>query len=154
VTARHWSDALVPLGACTEAVSWARTQPDYETAWAACERGDWLIWLADRLREDRRTIVRAACACARLALRYVPAGDDRPLRAIEAAEGWCDGNVTLEIVVPAAAAAYAAYYYAAATASAAAAYAARDPHSVAATVRAHIQRPDLDKVRDAMKDPR
>lgn len=95
----HWTDALVALGACEAAVAWARTQPDYETAWRVCERGDWLLWLAGRLAtpgsDAHRAVVRAACACAETVLQYVPAGEDRPRRAIETARAWCDGTATV-----------------------------------------------------------
>ena len=41
---RHWSDNL-PISACRQAISWARTQPDAETAWCECRRADWMAWL-------------------------------------------------------------------------------------------------------------
>lgn len=43
-------------------VTWARTQPDLATAWASCERLDWLIDLGDALPLDdtsRRALVSA-----------------------------------------------------------------------------------------------
>ena len=42
---------------------WARTQPSVDAAWAACERADWLVWLAVRRAsgdDTRQTIIRAA----------------------------------------------------------------------------------------------
>jgi hypothetical protein len=44
----NWVDRLRQLHACSEAVEWARTQPDLETAWENCERGDWMLWIAGR----------------------------------------------------------------------------------------------------------
>ena len=41
---RHWSDNL-PISACKQAISWARTQPDLKTAWRECKRDDWMVWL-------------------------------------------------------------------------------------------------------------
>ncbi|MCZ2079909.1 MAG: hypothetical protein LC130_33490, partial [Bryobacterales bacterium] len=29
---------------CDDAVTWLENQPDIETAWETCERGDWMIW--------------------------------------------------------------------------------------------------------------
>jgi len=29
---------------CKEAAQWLDTQPDIETAWRTCERGDWMWW--------------------------------------------------------------------------------------------------------------
>ena len=130
----HWSDSLSNLDACRTAVDWARTQPDAETAWQVCERADWMLWVAARLANDRRVVVAAACACARLSLPHVPEGELRPLRAIETAEAWCHGEATIEDVLAAAhsvsdglfaaAAAYETAAYAADADAAAAAYAA------------------------------
>ena len=111
------TDLLRSFSACDDAVDWAETQPDLETAWRDCERGDWLLWIAARLAVDRKLIVIAACQCARMALHWLPAGEERPLIAIEAAEAWVRGEATNDEVGAAAAhAAYAAdaYAYAAA----------------------------------------
>ena len=43
----RWAKSL-PAGACREAREWAQTQPDVQTAWAECPRGDWLLWCAVR----------------------------------------------------------------------------------------------------------
>ena len=82
---------------------------------------------------DRRRIVLAACAVAEISLKYVPAREDRPRLAIEAARRWARGNATVGEVRAAADAAYAAArnyadsaaYYAARAAASAAYYAAR-----------------------------
>jgi hypothetical protein len=111
---------LARMDACCEARSWAAGRTAQQ-AWAECERPDWLLWWARAAKVDRRLLVRAACACARTVLQYAPAGEQRPLRAIETAEAWCDGNATIEQVRSAADAASAAAY---ATAAASAAYAA------------------------------
>ena len=168
----HWSYALVQIGACSPAVAWARTQPDYATAWAACDRGDWLIWLAMRLArtlDERKPVILAACACVRPVLRHVPAGENRPRIAIETAERWCRGEATIEEVSRAAIAAarastlaaiaaiaadvtYATYTTYAPDAARAVAYAtyATDAAGVgarremAATVRAMLPRPELE----------
>lgn len=116
---------LEKLSACADAVHWVR---DCETSasklWKTCQRADWMLWLAATLEVDRKLIVLAACSCARTSLKYVLTGESRPLRAIEAAEGWVCGEVSLASVRKAAAAAYAAYAAAYAAADAAAAYAA------------------------------
>ena len=113
--------------ACSESLTWLGDR-DLETAWAECLRGDWLLWLAAKAGIDRKRLVMTACATAREALQFVPAGEDRPRKAIETAEAWCRGEATIEQVrearknaAYAAADAYAAY---AAAAAAAAAYAA------------------------------
>lgn len=35
----HWYDRLHAESACYGAIKWARTQPDWETAWRKCRRG-------------------------------------------------------------------------------------------------------------------
>ena len=100
-------DQLVARDACSDAVEWVGTRT-IEQAWAECERGDWMLWLAGRIDIDRKLLVSAACACAEPALAFVRAGEDRPRLAIEVARAWCVGTATLDDVRAAAAAAYAA----------------------------------------------
>jgi len=126
VSAKDFAAALRRLGACGEARVWASGRT-LQQAWAECPRGDWLLWLAGRAGVERKVVVLAACACARLALKHVRPGEERPLRAVETAEAWArgDASVSLEDVRKAARAADAAAAYAfAAFAAAYAAYAA------------------------------
>ena len=119
---------LEKVGACTEAIHWCSHFPTLQEAWKNCERGDWMLWLVGKLSGEpggdaRKKLVLTACQCARLSLKYVKAGESRPLKAIEAAEKWANGNtsISLEDVRKAvAAAAYAAYAAAYAVAAAAA----------------------------------
>jgi hypothetical protein len=132
---KHWSDDL-PENACGEAVIWARTQESAQQAWDACERGDWMLWLLAKWNANRKKLILAACECARLALKYVPKGEERPLQAIEIAERWAKGQATLKEVESAAAAAYATA--SAADATTGAAYAAGAAATAADTPRAAI----------------
>ena len=136
----HWSRKLQAIGACLDAVEWARTQPSLAAAWRTCERGDWMLWLAGRRivtagSLSHRRVVKAAASCARLALPIYEArrpNDKRPRAAILAAEQWA--RVPSEAnkqkasadadAADAADAAYAAAYAAAASAADAAAAAA------------------------------
>ncbi|HJL20390.1 MAG TPA: hypothetical protein RMH99_32280 [Sandaracinaceae bacterium LLY-WYZ-13_1] len=84
---------LAANGAHHDVVTWARPYgDDWAKAWAECPRGDWLLGLAARRGVERARLVRAACACARLALDHVADDEARPLAAIEAAERWADGE--------------------------------------------------------------
>ena len=112
---------LKKLGACSEAVKWYETQENDEQAWAACERGDWLLWLLGRIKVDRKRLVLCCCECARLSLKHVPENENRPRIAIETAEKWAKGGASIEEVRAAADAAAAAAADAAADAAAAAA---------------------------------
>ncbi len=156
MNAKSFAASLRRLGACQEARAWARGKTLAE-AWGQCERGDWMLWLAAR-RAPRRLVVLAACACARTALVYAPAVEERPRRAIEIAERWARGDAVTPAECRAAyfAAYFAAYAadvaaYAAAAAAAAAAddayaaYAADDAlRKMAALVRQHIPAPQLE----------
>jgi hypothetical protein len=129
-------EALRSLRACDSAIEWAATQPTAEIAWAACERGDWLLWLAKRVGCDRARLVQAACACARQALQYIPDGEERPRLAIETAEAWARGEAALADVRRAADAASAYAVASAAAYAANAATHAADAASAAAAAAA------------------
>src|SRR5690606_3193359 len=100
------------------------TDRDLRQAWEQCERADWLLWLAGRIGVDRKMLVRAACRCVRESLPIFEQccpGDDRPRKAIETAEAWCEGRATLAVLRKAA---HAARYAADAADAAHAAHAA------------------------------
>ena len=148
-----FSELLKSNGACDEACEWV-AQRDIATAYAECERADWLLWIFGRMADKlgwptRKQVVLAACACAESALKHVKPGEDRPRKAIETARAWVRGEATIEQVrsaaadaasaaaadayaAAAAAAASAAYAYAAAAAAAAAASAASAAYARAA----------------------
>jgi hypothetical protein len=121
---------LKSLGACCASLEWVGNRA-LETAWTECPRGDWLLWLAAKAGIDRKQLVMAACATAREALQFVPAGENRPRIAIETAEAWCRGEATIEQVREARLNAYAA----AAAAADAAAYAADAADAAAARAK-------------------
>ena len=147
-------DYLNKLRACGDAVEYADGFKSMQDVWGNCERGDWMLWLLGEQAgkpgtKSRKKLVLTACKCARLALKYVPKGEKRPLKAIQAAEKYAKGigNVSLQDVRAAVAAAVAvavadadAAYAAAAAAAAAyaadAAYAAADAAYAAADAAA------------------
>jgi hypothetical protein len=123
------------LRPCMEAREWLHKQKDWQEAWDTCPRGDWLLWLHSRLNpgmprgdEWHKVYVRIACEAARSVLGSVPAGELRPLAAIELAERFAAGDDVSESDLRAAAAgaadAAAAYADAAGGAAYAAAHAA------------------------------
>ena len=133
-----WTDRLVAMNACPDAVEWARDYPSLAAAWKVCKRADWMLWLAGKLCRTvpaRKRLVLAACACARTALKYVPEGEKRPLMAVRTAEQWArgTGGVTVEDVRAAGDAAGAAARDAARDAAWAAGTAARDAAWAAGT---------------------
>ncbi len=125
--------------ACAPSLEWLESRTLAE-AWEQCERGDWLLWLAAKAGVDRKRLVMAACACARLALVHVPTGEERPRIAIETAEAWCRGEATIEQVREARRNAAAADADAAAADAAYAAAAAADAaYAAAAAYAAHTR---------------
>ena len=147
---KDWTDKLLKLNPCQEAVDWASQYESMKEVWEHCRRGDWMLWLAGRLcdgEDGRKQLVLCACECARTSLKHVAKGENRPRVAIETAEAWARGEegVSLGDVRNAAAAADAAAYaaaYAATTATAAAAayaaaYAAAAADAAAAAYAAY-----------------
>jgi hypothetical protein len=143
----HWSDQLRRLNACHDAVEYAEKFPDFAAAWQACERGDWMLWLAGRVlggapeSPERKRIVAAAVACARLVLPIYEARyptDKRVRECLDTTERWTRGEATLDELRKARAAAVAAASSAAASSAADAddaddAYAAADAADAAAS---------------------
>lgn len=94
-------ETLKSLGACHEAVRWASTQPDLETAWDNCNNPEWMLWLDRKVNlftdSDRRLM---ACAF----VRRTPLGDGRTVwdhldderfrNAVEVAERYARGEAT------------------------------------------------------------
>jgi len=114
---------LKSLGACPEARLMAGERAPQQ-AWDECDNPAWLYWWACRTnRNTESMIILSSCDVARMVLHLVPAGEDRPRLAIEAAERWAK-NQTKSAWAAAWAAADAAAW-AAAWAAWAAAWAAR-----------------------------
>jgi hypothetical protein len=125
---------LEKINACKDAIEWVATQKNYKEAWMNCERGDWMLWLAKRLRVDDRKLTLAKFKCANQVRHLMK--DPRSLAALDAAEKSGNGEISRdELDTAAYAAAYAAYaaaaYAAYAAAYAAAAYAAYAAYAAA-----------------------
>ena len=127
---------LKELNACQSAIYYAESKPSLEQAWNDCNRGDWLLWFAGRLKIDRKILVLAACECAELALVYVPKQEKRPAEAIATTRAWCRGEATIAEVRAAAHAAHATYAAAAYAAAHAADAAARAAYAAYAAAHA------------------
>jgi len=124
-----FKEKLIELNACQDAREWVGDK-SFPEAWATCERGDWMLWLANAVGHDKRQRVLAAGHCANL-VRHIMT-DVRSTNAVDVAILFGEGKATEEQLAADAAAfatahaAYAAAYaaYAAAAADADAAYAA------------------------------
>ena len=78
--------------ACSDAIK-AHGNQTLQEALDTCERADWMFWIINKMEgqpgfPDKMALVKMACRFARLAIRFVPKGELRPLKAIEAAEAW------------------------------------------------------------------
>ena len=165
-----WHDSLARLAPCAEAVEWARGYATLAEAWAACERGNWMLWLAGRVcpplagrpTPERARLVLAACDCAELARPHWTVQTALVCeRALDLARRWARGDVSVSLamlrdvadgaytpdaaVIAAIAAAAAAYAADAADASVAASAATwqRVPCDCADLVRRHYPEPPV-----------
>ena len=57
---------------CSDALNWLEGQPDMQTAWAVCDRGDWMWWALMNSGNvpEKRISVAFARACARRAKKH------------------------------------------------------------------------------------
>ena len=145
-----YTDKLKKLNACIDAREWVAAQRNYKEAWQNCERGDWMLWLAKRLKVDDRKLTLAKFKCANQVRHLMK--DQRSIAALDAAERYGNGEISRDELDAAAAAAdaadadaYAAYAAdadaadaadAAAAAAYAAAYAAHAAHAADAAADA------------------
>ena len=96
---------LLRFGADQEMVEWARDK-SLAQAWSECERPDWMLWLCEKMINQRgwpthRQVVLAACACAEAVLHIFEKKYPRirtPRMALESARSWADGNSSLQEV--------------------------------------------------------
>jgi len=96
---------LRTINACPEALEWLGDR-DLATAWAACQRADWMLWLAEKVNISKRQFVRVAALCAQTAEKYTD--DKRVVDCNLTALRWADGKATDEELKAAAEAAWAA----------------------------------------------
>ena len=111
-----FKELLIKLNACEEAREWAGDMPIEEIV-STCRRGDWLLWLAEKVDVDLRLRTLAKGHCANTVRHLMT--DERSIKAVDVAIAFGEGKATREELDAAADAAYAA-----AAAAAAAAYAA------------------------------
>ena len=105
---KNFKETLKEMSACLEAVEWVGDRT-LEQAWAECERGDWMFWLAQKKNVDLKTLTLAKVKCARLVQHLMK--DERSLKALDVAENFALGKATreeLDDAVNAASYAYAA----------------------------------------------
>jgi hypothetical protein len=93
-------ELLKRFNACAEAVVYANKYPDLESAWNACPRSDWMLFLLNKLGyQDNRVLRLYACWC----VRNTPLADGRVVwdllsdvskAAVEVSERFADGRAS------------------------------------------------------------
>lgn len=113
---------------CSDGLDFRKKFKTFEEAWNACERGDWMLWIAAKLKVDIRILTLAKGLCANTVKHLMK--DNRSTAAVDAAIAFGNGEIDeneLETAARSARAANGVYAYAhvaAAYAHAAAAHAA------------------------------
>jgi hypothetical protein len=64
----------------------------FESAWLACERGDWMLYIAANLNIDKRTLTLAKGHCANTVRHFMM--DDRSIKAVDTAIAYGEGRAT------------------------------------------------------------
>ena len=97
---------LKKLKACKDAISWFEEQQSNMIAWENCHRGDWMLWIARRLKIDNKVLTLAKAHCA-ATVRHLM-NDTRSKNAIIVSFRYSKGKATQKELNYAAAAAAAA----------------------------------------------
>ena len=103
---------LEKLNACKDAVKWVKTQKSILQAWLNCERGDWMLWLAEKLNVDDKKLTLTKVKIVEPVRHLLK--DQRSKDALQACFNYANGKITRKRLNVYAADAYAAYAAAAA----------------------------------------
>ena len=104
---------------CIEAVEYRKEFKTFKEAWENCHRGDWMLWLAYRLKVNHRKLTLAKAYCAETVIHLMK--DERSINAVKVAKRYGRHKATKAELKDASAAADAASAYAASAAADAAA---------------------------------
>jgi hypothetical protein len=114
---------LTQFDPCEDALIFYNNYDSFEDAWNACPRGDWILWIAAKLKVDHRILTLAKSRCARTVIHLME--DERSMNAVEVSELYGLGKASKEELMKATKGAKKAYIsYAASAAFSAAAFSA------------------------------
>ncbi len=100
---------LRELDACEDALAWAETQPDAQTAWDACQDPQWMVWLLGAVQADERKRRLFAADCAESVLHLAEERHREVCaHAIATARAFANGEATQDQLAAAEASARAA----------------------------------------------
>jgi hypothetical protein len=92
-------DVIKVYRPCNDAVKWLGKRT-VEQMVNECERGDWLLWLAQRAGLDLQPLTLAKARCAKTVIHLMK--DERSIKAVEVAERFGLGEATREELAAAA----------------------------------------------------
>jgi regulator of protease activity HflC (stomatin/prohibitin superfamily) len=75
---------------CIDAIRFRSRYQTFEDAWNNCERGDWMLWIAQRVGVDIRTLTLAKALCAKTVIDLMK--DHRSINAVNVAERFGRGE--------------------------------------------------------------
>ena len=80
--------------ACSQSIEWIEENniQSLEEAWHTCGRGDWMLWMAKKLRINKRKLVLCGALCAHTVVEYMQ--DPRSRNAVRVAFLWGRGKAT------------------------------------------------------------
>jgi len=78
---------------CSDWREYLAVCPDYRTAWAQCERGDWMLWAALKAGVDRRQLAGTLAECAGTVRHLMR--DTRSVDVLDALRRYADGEMGL-----------------------------------------------------------
>jgi hypothetical protein len=125
---------LTQFNPCEDGLIFYDNYDSFEDAWNACARGDWMLWIAARLKVDYRILILAKSRCARTVIHLME--DERSINAVDVSEQYGLGKATKEELMKASKGAKNAYIGYASYAAAAAFSAGYEAASYAASAAA------------------
>ena len=80
--------------ACGSSIQWIEEKniQSLEEAWYTCKRGNWLLWMAEKLKVDKRKLVLCAALYAHTVMQYME--DAKSRDAVRIAFLWGRGKAT------------------------------------------------------------
>ena len=80
--------------ACKESIAFRENYSDFKSAWENCHRGDWMLWIAKKLKVDLLKLTTAKALCANTVRHLMK--DERSKKAIDVAILFGQGLATRE----------------------------------------------------------
>jgi hypothetical protein len=79
---------------CREGLKYYKSKASFEEAWNDCERGEWMLWMAAKLKVDDRTLTWAKALFANTVRHLMK--DFRSIATVDATLRYADGGISRE----------------------------------------------------------